>query len=342
MKKSYDIQIKDRNEMKKYFSKFKFLNLKELFEKMVKKRPPTTKSGIISEFINFSFEDGMTCSQLEVFDLFYIRSQPENRRWQAYEIINSKKVKLDDMLDPSEILDRLTKNLSYFFEHYTSLTTHNHGFLFRIAIDKYVVNLIGDRSIKLNWSSIFVVYYYRSNYLYIAGSQSEKNIKFILLSLTIALKCKEITKINLEGPDLESLKDLLLYKNSQGPYRKFREEVIEEKKKDFEVKKRNIIKEQDLYRKRKKDEMEIVFGDIEYDQPKLDIVEYSLKANFQYKDAVLYECPINIIFKGKSILNGLAQCIKYGIVKPPLPSFVRDLPQSGKNIFSIDTGENVL
>jgi len=99
------------------------------------------------------------------------------------------------------------------------------------------------------------------------------------------------------------------------------------------VKKRNIIKEQDLYRKRKKDEMEIVFGDIEYDQPKLDIVEYSLKANFQYKDAVLYECPINIIFKGKSILNGLAQCIKYGIVKPPLPSFVRDLPQSGKNIF---------
>jgi len=101
----------------------------------------------------------------------------------------------------------------------------------------------------------------------------------------------------------------------------------------------NIVVEDQLVTTERNRETNRIFGPSEEKQPQIESASWRLQLSAlsiggqeREKEGTL---TMFVKFEGSNILEGIKQCVKCGLMQPPLPEYLENLHSAGQNRFDI-------
>jgi hypothetical protein len=338
-----DIQISASNlhYLREYLGKFSLPELDELLDEIVK----GSKEKKVARIVESKFNAGITYQQFSQLEVGHFVNTRKKGKWLGFSLVFQS----SNALDCVKLRDSMTRELSAYYQHYVSIDMVEDAIWIRLSIDLLKNPLSSDViASKVVFTSLFMqinlVHYPHSDFIFING-MTEKHKKFVLFSLQRAMNCLSIESMELECPDLASMKELVLERASQGRFKRFRSENKNPLDRSTELKVElapnpllkpmpNIVYENAMELEQKEQYIAHEFGAKE-EQP---------TASLQFVKFVDYHCPLQDIqgkntlvlsvkFEGKNVIAGLRECVQYSIVQPCLPPCLENLHSNSKNTY---------
>ncbi|KAF9574634.1 hypothetical protein EC968_006049 [Mortierella alpina] len=222
-------------------------------------------------------------------------------------------------------------------------------------------NLKTWRALKLDYSEqvVYLIWFTNSEYLLSSTIKSEWR-DFIMEALLRLFKANEVVEWPLTGKSPTSLAALLLQKESQGAFSRYRLNQLDESPLSTAPKKR---KAEDSHQKYSKGEHDICSEDMskiasrnrtvasEFGpnaQPSLSRVDIQLNLPYtnKAKDFELGRLnrqafPMKVIFEGPNVIEGLKSLIPLGMTDPAgMPKFLTELHSMATNSLTVDVDED--
>ncbi|KAJ3434424.1 centromere protein n [Anaeramoeba flamelloides] len=234
-----------------------------------------------------------------------------------------------------------------------------------------------DYNRKINIDNNIVFYYVCAlpSYIFVPSATLKKKLikqDTLFNLLELVFNCTKIKKIDLESNDLESLHQLLLFKSSQGSYKKYQLQAIKNsklKKKILQSDKSEELKEKTGFTTEQlpivkenlgvlKDRMENVvkqFG--QFKQPVIQNLQFDIKGRLQQENNLIdsenidedeelvenenenenenIDLPFQVKFCGPDVLNGIRDLGSKGILSTPFPKSLKNIHSNSSNIYEI-------
>lgn len=179
--------------------------------------------------------------------------------------------------------------------------------------------------------------------------------EYLYRSLVKALDCLEIREWNLSGTNASSLEDLLLNRDSQGPYARFRLGEVDmnplalsqsdpmkrlRSKEDPSYPLIQLAAEDRAHLQRTISLVENQFGSMRL--PSVNRVDFDVNTSFRGKPKtesiklnMTGTFPFKCRFEGMNVIEGLKNLCLQDIMMAPLPAYLSDIHSNAMNTFTI-------
>jgi hypothetical protein len=322
--------------------------MKEL-ENMLAENMKESKEKKVAKIVESNFKAGITYEQFGKLEVEHFVNNQKKGKWIGYSL---SFLSQNGTVECQALRDAISNELKSYFPHFVYTQMVDSAIWIRVSIEAQRNPLSSDSiASKVSLSSLFtpinIVHYPHSDCLFINGLTAQYK-KFVLFSLKNAMNCSSVEPMDLECPDLTSMKELALERASQGRFKRYRSEnknpldratetesVVELPANPLLNPAPNIVYENAMEIEQKKNYIAHEFGKEEAGGP---------TAALEYVKFVDYACPINGIegkdsltlgvkFEGKNVIAGFRECLHYNIVHPNLPPCLENLHSNSKNIY---------
>ncbi|KAF9285906.1 hypothetical protein BGZ68_003391 [Mortierella alpina] len=329
---------------------------KHVAERYEAMREKATKKSIVERILGFDWSTGLSSSQIAELDLQYYSRNPNLKTWRALKLdYGDQDGEGRANISPSKIEKTLAHYLGPYFKHHIQTLQDKDMIWIRICIhDGLAPNVL-----PVPATVVYFIWFTNSEYLLSSTIKAEWR-DFIMEALLRLFKAKEVVEWPLTGKSPTSLAALLLQKESQGAFSRYRLNQLDENPLSTAPKKR---KAEDSHQKYAKGERDISAEDMsriasrnwtvasEFGpnaQPSLARVDIQLNLPYtnKAKDFELGRLnrqafPMKVIFEGPNVIEGLKSLIPLGMTDPAgMPKFLTELHSMATNSLTVDVDED--
>ncbi|KAF9963618.1 hypothetical protein BGZ70_007297 [Mortierella alpina] len=348
------IDLDDRPETTRHLTSQEYQ--KHVAERYEAMREKATKKSIVERILGFDWSTGLSSSQIAELDLQYYSRNPNLKTWRALKLdYGEQDVVVQSNVGPSKIEKTLAHYLGPYFKHHIQTLQDKDMIWIRICIhDGLAPNVL-----PVPASVVYLIWFTNSEYLLSSTIKAEWR-DFIMEALLRLFKASEVVEWPLTGKSPTSLAALLLQKESQGAFSRYRLNQLDDNPLSTAPKKR---KAEDSLQKYAKGEHDICAEDMsriasrnrtvasEFGpnaQPSLSRVDIQLNLPYtnKAKDFELGRLnrqvfPMKVIFEGPNVIEGLKSLIPLGMTDPAgMPKFLTELHSMATNSLTVDVDEN--
>ncbi|RIA98692.1 centromere protein Chl4/mis15/CENP-N [Glomus cerebriforme] len=340
-------KINDTSENNENFDDINGQQVKRLlyhYEKL------SSKKKIVDKVFLEDWKNGLNYKQVAQLDMKYYHDHSSLKHWKALKLCWENGLKKKEYRRTSELNSSLSTQLSPFFKTHLYIEGFEKNWWIRISIHDGVPPNV----LPISANIIYVIYFTNSEHLLCSNIKREHK-EFIMQGLLKTFMCDEIEEWDLKGKYVDSLEKLLLHRQSQGTYSRYRLNQVDDNPLSFPSKKlkiddmpKNVDQLEDVM-----DEDEILllkqrdtvvddnFGPNE--QPSLDVVEIKLSSPLHMSNND-QSIPLSttVLFEGTNVIEGIKKMVMAGIAEPPLPAYLVDIHSNGKNYIEVDENNIVI
>ncbi|KAL1916698.1 uncharacterized protein VTP21DRAFT_5402 [Calcarisporiella thermophila] len=308
------------------------------------------------------WKDGLCYLQVAQLDLEYYQTHSTIRTWKALKLcwlgVGDKRegpVQRKMHLNAEQFRLRMSKLLAPYFKHHIYVKPHSPtGTLWiRVSIhDGVPLNQIPPAACVL-----YLVWFVNSEYL-LTGTVKTEYKDYVLQALLGVFECDRVDEWDLKGRNVSSLQELLLYRDSQGGFSKYRLNQVDDnplvhysrKKQKLDDGPKYVNDDEPIMAEdmssisARYSEVDDRFGRNE--QPSLERIEIKLALPLVIKTAEdsVEDLPITIKVKleGTNVMEGVKRMTALGMAEAPLPDFLGELHSlAGSSLVVDENGTHV-
>ncbi|KAK0060888.1 centromere protein N [Biomphalaria pfeifferi] len=300
------------------------------------------KKQIYTKILKLVQESNLNEEIIGDLELVYMQLHSRQKQWKVYKLSGNN---LHLNSDPRTLRAKVLRNLQ--LDWRDGQVFGNMGlFAGGVWLRMHMSSTKGSRRKSYNHnSSVFVVTFPGSPY-FILSKAVVKHVQLITKAITTATNAEGLVDIQLSGHHLASLADIVLKGNGQIQSTVYREQEEEEnpfvdkgsRKRKAPKEDRgdlNDINDEDSEEKEfRKSKLVKLFGT--ESQPVLEKLDYKLNVKFHGKPVMDTMCKSSVEVKGQSVLDGIYELAKCGVLKFPLPAHLTTVASSAqRNSFTI-------
>ncbi|CAG8564114.1 21_t:CDS:2 [Funneliformis mosseae] len=276
-----------------------------------------SKKKIVDKIFLEDWKDGLNYKQVAQLDMKYYHDHSSLKHWKALKLCWEDGVTKEK---------RISKDFrASFITLDTTLAIFQSSFEKNWWIRISIHDGIPPNVLPISTNIIYAIYFTNSEHLLCSNIKREHK-EFIMQGLLKTFVCNEIEEWDLKGKYVDSLEKLLLHRQSQGTYSRYRLNQVDDNPLLLPSKK---LKKDDAV-------VDDDFGPNE--QPSIDLT-FPLH-NDQMNDSM--SLSATVLFEGTNVIEGLKKMITAGIAEPPLPAYLADLHSNGKNYIEVDENNVVI
>ncbi|CAB4406419.1 unnamed protein product [Rhizophagus irregularis] len=317
----------------------------------------SSKKNMVDKIFLEDWKNGLNYKQIAQLDMKYYHDHSSLKHWKALKLCWENGLRKKEYRKTSELNSSLLTQLSPFFKTHLYIEEFEKNWWIRISIHDGVP----PNTLPVSSNIIYVIYFTNSEHLLCSNIKREHK-EFIMQGLLKTFVCNEIEECDLKGKYADSLEKLLLHRQSQGTYSRYRLNQVDDNPLLFPSKKpkkdeiinisdipENIDQFEDmmdedniLLLKQRDTAANDNFGPNE--QPSLDMVEIKLSTPLHTSNNDDQSTPLSmtVLFEGTNVIEGIKKMIMAGIAEPPLPAYLADIHSNGRNYIEVDENNVVI
>ncbi|KAF9976230.1 hypothetical protein BGZ73_008937 [Actinomortierella ambigua] len=282
------------------------------------------------------------------------KKHADTRSWKALKLSfeeNNNESKMH--VNPAKIQKILSHFLASYFRHHVAVSYYDDMVWIRIS----VMDGLAPNTLPQSSTIAYFIWFSNSDYLIHAGMKAEWR-EFILEAFVRLFKAAKIEEWPLTGKSPTSLAELLLHRESQGQYSRYRLGQVDDNPLLHTPAKRKAPTVADKFSRGMDDiepenldqivtrESQIAqeFGpNIQPALPKvrigLDLPYTTSSKDFDLGRLTRRAFPISVVLEGSNVIEGIKELVSLGIAEDPLPTFLSELHSMAKNSFTVSMNE---
>ncbi|XP_059138964.1 centromere protein N-like [Physella acuta] len=301
-----------------------------------------TKQQVVKKILDLVEDDELNHETVGDLELVYIQLHSTTKLWKVYKLTGND---LQLSIDPRTLRSKLVRNLQLKWKDgwvFGNVGLFAGGVWLRIHVSSASAHGRKEAKAYNPHNSLFAVTFPGSPYV-IINKCGLRNLHLITEAVTSTLNADSLIDIQLSGRHVASLADIVLKNTTCQSYReqedkenplinkqgKKRKGFDNENFEDTEM----IINGNSEEKRRRIEKLNQTFG--EDPQPILEKLEYKFDLKFYGKPASESVCKSTVEIKGKSVLDGLCQLARAGVLKFPLPTHLTSTSTAHRNSFMI-------
>ncbi|XP_069758215.1 centromere protein N isoform X1 [Narcine bancroftii] len=291
-----------------------------------------TRKDVILQLAALCEDNGVTLKQIADLEVIYNCAYPQKRRWNTYQMFNSKGVEETHLFDFEIFRKTFERNLKMLIRNVmVNILEHGEAVWIRIAWGKR-------HSPPNQQRPSYAVYYPQTPYVFIANLPAQYRV-YVSQALVVATEHNMLKEMDLRGRCLNSLRDIALKRFNltfSVPYRKPLRELNSNQD---TAQDQRIIVEHLREKEEAKRLTTSAFG--EGSLPKLEEVHYRLQTIFkdELNMGILTDRnkPFRCVakFSSPNILESLRALPELGVADVPISTMFSSISEKGKNYFKI-------
>ncbi|KAG0225779.1 hypothetical protein BGX31_007509 [Mortierella sp. GBA43] len=326
-------------------------HVKKRYEKL---REKGTKKTVIDRILGDDWSTGLCSRQIADLDLEYYSQHANLRTWHVFRLDYSNQGTSNRTpVDPSKIERTLSYYLVPYFKHHVQTLLEKDMIWIRISVH----DGLAPHALPSSATIIYFIWLINSEYLLGLPIKAEWK-DFVLEALLRAFKASEIEEQPLTGKIPASLGELLLNRDSQGSYSRYRLNQVDSNPLSSIPQKRKTEDPQHKYRKGMQDiqaeDIDMIaardrFVSAEFGsnpQPCLNRVDLQLNLpytstskDFNLGRSTRQPFPIKVVLEGSNVIEGIKSLVPLGVAKNPMPAFLTELHSMATNNLIVDLDE---
>ncbi|KAF9366158.1 hypothetical protein BGX34_005709 [Mortierella sp. NVP85] len=318
-------------------------------------REKGTKKVVVDRILSGDWNTGLNSRQIADLDLAYFSQHATLKSWHVFKLdYGDQGTASRTRVDPLKIERTFSHYLAPYFKHYVQILQEKEVIWIRISIH----DGLAPHTLPPSTTIIYFIWFMESEYLLGATIKAEWK-DFVLEALLRVFKASGIDERPLTGKIPISLGELLLNKDSQGSYSRYRLNQIDSNPLSSIPQKR---KPEDLHQRYAKGMRDIQAEDMDRiaardrvvatefgsnPQPCLNRVDLQLNLPYTTKSKdfnlgrlTKQPFPIKVVLEGPNVIEGIKNLVPLGVAKNPMPSFLTELHSMATSSLTVDLDED--